>query len=149
MATNGNNSYTEIDYYKSYINYIGDNDKYKVEYKVFLAILHDYFKIMSDAIILKAADVKLPSQLGTIFVRKRKFKPYRNHLNVDFKSTNELGKTVLHMNEHTNGYSFMFKWEKRSMAFRSSILYQLVMSRDNKRRLAKCIKSKTTDYIEL
>ena len=149
MATKENNSYTEIDYYKSYINYIGSNDAYRIDYKVFSSILYDYFKIIADAIILKAADVKLPSQLGTIFVRKRKFKPYRNHLNVDFKSTNELGKTVLHMNEHTNGYSFMFKWEKRNIAFRSSILYQLVMSRDNKRRLAKCIKNKTTDYIEL
>lgn len=149
MATKQNNSYTEVDYYKSYMNYIGTNKKYAIDYKLFSSILYDYFKIISDSIILKAADVKLPSQLGTIFVRKRKFKPYRRNLNVDFKSTNELGKTVLHMNEHTNGYSFMFKWEKRNMAFRASTLYQLVMSRDNKRRLAKCIKNKTTDYIEL
>ena len=141
-------SYSEKDYYVSYLDHTKRSDLYYIDFKIFTSILRDYFEYISRMIIEKAAEIKLPSQLGAIYVKKRGFKPQRKHLNVDFKSTNEMGKTILHLNEHTNGYSYMFKWRKKEMNMQAKILYQLVMTRANKRHLAACIKNKLTDYIE-
>lgn len=35
------------------------------------------------------------------------------NLPIDFKRTKELGKTIYHMNYHTDGYKFRWKWFKK------------------------------------
>lgn len=144
-----NKSYTEHDYYRSYVEYTGGVGIYKVSEKKFRAILNDYFKHLAEEIILRSKEIKLPANMGRIYVRKSKpAKLSRDNLRVDFKATMENHFTVMHMNEHSDGYNYMFKWEKLTMIAENKNCYELVMSRKNKRWLSYCIKNKIADYIE-
>ena len=69
-------SYTGIDYYESYCKYVKDNPLYQVDYKIFRAIINDYFKHLRDELIEQGKEIKLPCRLGTIQIVKRKPKSY-------------------------------------------------------------------------
>ena len=140
---------TETDMYVEFKEYIGAGNRYKVTLKVFRDILKDYMKYISSTIIDRGAIFTPLYSIGSIFVGKRKITRHvRERLRVDFKATKELGKTVLHLNEHSNGYNYMFRWRKKESRAAYVNMYELIMSRHNKRELAKSIKENRTDYLE-
>lgn len=143
-------SYTIKDFYKSYVNHTSFNKSYFVEYKVFRAIIVDYFKYLRDSILEEGRTCKLPARLGTLGVIKHKPKEYAApSLRVDFKATREYGKIIYHLNEHSRGFKYRFHWSKQNVITRGSANYKLIMTRANKRRLAKIIKNNERDYIEI
>jgi len=142
-------SYTVDDYFISYREYTKDNSAYAISRDKFTKIVKDYFKFLSEELICNAKEVRLPARMGILSVIKIKPRGYaRRFFNVDFKSTLELEKTVLHLNEHSGGYRFRFFWNKGDMLITNKSMYELVMSRANKRRLAYMIKVEKKDYIE-
>lgn len=143
-------SYTGKDFYKSYIDYVGDNPLYQVEYRVFRDIINDYFKYLRDELIENGKEIKLPCRLGTLSIVKHKPKEYSGRsLRIDYAETKKVGKIVYHLNEITNGYKFRFYWNKYNMLVKNKTKYQLVMTRANKRRLAYILKNRIRDYVEL
>ena len=143
-------SYTGKDFYKSYIDYVGDNPLYQVEYRVFRDIINDYFKYLRDELIENGKEIKLPCRLGTLSIVKHKPKEYSGRsLRIDYAETKKVGKIVYHLNEKTNGYKFRFYWNKHNMLVKNKTKYQLVMTRANKRRLAYILKNRIRDYVEL
>lgn len=143
-------SYTGKDFYKSYIDYVGDNPLYQVEYRVFRDIINDYFKYLRDELIENGKEIKLPCRLGTLSIVKHKPKEYSGRsLRIDYAETKKVSKVVYHLNEHSNFYKYRYYWNKHNMLNHNKTMYQLIMTRDNKRRLAQIIKSKERDYIEL
>ena len=112
-------SYTGKDFYTSYCDYIEDNPLYQVDYKTFRGVINDYFKYLRDELIENGKEIKLPCRLGTLSVIKHKPKEYS-------------GKSL-----------------RIDYAESNKTMYQLVMTRDNKRRLAQIIKNKERDYLEL
>lgn len=149
MELSKHKSYTLDDYFRSYSDYIKDNILYKVSRKKFYAIVQDYFIFLSNELIDKSKEIKLPARMGTLCVIKKKPARYDNNcLRVDFNSTREENKTIFHMNEHSDGYNFRFHWAKGGMLVENKTMYELVMSRANKRRLAYMIKVERKDYIE-
>ena len=142
-------SYTGIDFYEAYLDYVKDDPRAYISYTIFRSIINDYFKFIRDEILEYSKEFKLPGKLGYIYIRKRKIIEYSpNHMMVDFKATKDYGKTIYHMNEHSDGYNYRFVWKKRSVFVRNSTMYEMVFTRTNKRRLAKIIKTKAKDYIE-
>ena len=142
-------SYTGKDFYKSYIDYVGDNPLYQVEYRVFRDIINDYFKYLRDELIENGKEIKLPCRLGTLSIVKHKPKEYSGRsLRIDYVETKKVGKVVYHLNEHSNFYKYRYYWNKHNMLNHNKTMYQLIMTRDNKRRLAYIIKNKLRDYIE-
>ena len=88
--------------------------------------------------------------MGSLYVFKKKPIKYNfTYLRVDFKATKDMNKTILHLNEHSDGYNYRFRWSKKDMMLKNSSLYELVMTRKNKRRLANAIKNEGKDYIEI
>lgn len=143
------NNYTISDIYRSYVNDIIGGKSRRMNIVLFKSILYDYLKYESDRIINRAYLFTPPYSIGSIFVGKRKIKSYsRKNLRVDFAATRELKKTILHTNEHSSGYNYMFRWRKVMARCININMYELVMSRTNKRNLAHSIKNKTTDYLE-
>lgn len=142
-------SYTTEDYYDSYNKYVEGNQLYYINRHVFRDIINDYFKYLASEIIDKGRDVRIPARLGYLCVVKNKpTKLNSKYLQVDFKETKKISKRVFHMNEHSDGYKYKFKWSKLSMILALKNLYELKMTRANKRYLATVIKSKKQDYIE-
>lgn len=143
-------SYVGKDFYKSYMEYVDDNPLYQVEYRKFRDIINDYFRYLRDEIIENGKEVRLPCRMGTLQVVKHKPKTYTSKsLRIDFKATKEAGKTIYHLNEHTNMYKYRFLWSKQNMLTKNKTKYQLIMTRANKRRLAYLLKNRIRDYVEI
>jgi len=135
-----------VDIFNSYISDKEELSPYIVTNKEYRNILKDY--ILAVCIeILEGRIFYMPYGLGSLSVVKRKIIPGKR-LSPDWESILKYGKLVLHLNEHTNGYKYNFKWDKQTCRFKHHKLYRLVLTRDNKRTLAKYIKQKGYDYIE-
>lgn len=143
------NPYTVSDFYDFYLKEIGDNKLYEIDYKEYSNIISDFYKSIMDFILKKNGVFKMPYKLGDVRVVKRKLN--LDHLRltgIDWKTTVETGKHVYHLNEHTSGYKYNFQWNKKNMNLKNLYFYRLVMTRQNKRLLAKLIKSGDYDYFE-
>jgi hypothetical protein len=150
LSKNAHAAYTLEDYYLSYKEHIGNNRIYHISKRKFYDIVKDYNQYISEQVILKSRDMKLPARLGSISVIKHKPKKFDSEsLRVDFKSTKELGKLVLHLNEHSDGYNYRFRWNKSDIVVPNRSFYEFITTRANKRLLAKVIKEKTHDYTEI
>ena len=143
------NPYTLKD---SYFNYIKDKDinsPYYIDEQEYMNIIEDYIKIINDELLNKASIFKMPYRLGTIQIVKLSSSNNRNKkYSIDFNLTNKYGKTIYHLNEHSDGYKYMFRWSKIKSVVKNKTKYRFVPTRTNKRQLANYIKSGTIDYFE-
>lgn len=142
-------SYVTKDFYNSYMSSIGGNALYAIDYKVFRAVLIDYVNDMLERLFYKSEEIRMPGRMGFLQIIKRKPKLRRRQLHVDFKSTREAGKTILHFNDHSDGYNYKFFWRKNEMIVKHKGAYELIMTRTNKRKLASIIKNREVDYLEI
>lgn len=139
--------YTIKDYYRAYNEMVITEGYVPVSYKDFRSVLEDFFKTLSELIIEQGKTVTLPSRMGKLSVRK--YLGHPDYVMLDYQSTKEEGVPVWQFNDHTGGYRYKFYWDKKPMMTTNSTKYQLIMTRCNKRRLAKVIKNKEMDYIGL
>lgn len=120
-------------------------------FKVFKTILKELNEGIRDKILQNSEDIHLPCGLGRIRIKKRKmtFNKEREKLKVDWATSRKLKKTVYHLNDHTNGNRYRWFWYKRTNFFFNQQLkpYAFIPSRENKRALAKILKTeKGRDY---
>ena len=116
----------------------------EVPYVAYKRILDSMCRIILKHVLDGSDGFKMPFGLGYIQVGKYKPKSYTNRsLSIDFKTSNELGKRIYHLNEHSDGYK-----SRIPQTFPDRYKYQLCLVRANKRRLAKLIFNKT-DYINI
>lgn len=141
------NPYTLPDMYKEYMVEYKDNELYAIEYKLYVILIEEFYKRLMEEILLRGSMFKLPYRMGYLRVNKRKIN-YNHKIAVDWATTNKIGKKVYHLNDHTKGFKFFFKWNKSNIIFKYKSLYRLVLTREHKRNLAKLIKS-GHDYYEI
>ena len=137
-------SNTITDIYKYYT----DNYEYEVDYSIYKDVVSSFFKLLRDNLIEEGKTIKIPFNLGYLDVVKSKKWLKANKLSVDFKSTNELGKVIYYLNDHSDGYKYMCHWSKIGSKVSNLNKYRFVLTRANKRRLAQIILNKERDYIE-
>ena len=143
-------SYTIKDFYNSYSDYIEPNTQYDITYATFKDIIIDYFKYIRDNIIENSREVKLPCRLGTLAIVKRKPKNYDGKsLRVDYHTSKIYGKTIYHLNEHSNGWKYNFHWQKKDICIKNRSAYQFIACRALKRQLAQYIKNNVHDYMPI
>lgn len=143
------NPYTVKEIYEYYISSIGNNTIYQIDCTEYCNIIYDFYKREVDAILRESVEFKMPYGLGDVRVHKTKIKLDRlNILSVDWVNTVENGKYIYHLNEHTNGFKYFFHWIKKRKKIKNLYYYKLVMTRSNKRLLAKLIKSGKYDFFE-
>ena len=137
-------SYTILDMYTAY-----QNESIEVPYSRFKRILDAFNKIILDSILERSESFKMPLGLGFVCIVKYKPKSYTDKsLSKDYKSSKEEGKTIYHLNEHSNGYKYRLYWSKVPQTFPDRYKYQLMMVRANKRHLAQLIFN-NYDYINI
>lgn len=139
-------SYTIVDMYAYYI------DKYPLglDYKLFKALLMDYYTILAEQLLSGVEELKMPHRLGTLGIVKYRPKKYNGKsLSVDFKTTRLLGKTIYYLNNHSDGYKYRLFWHKELTNNSSIYHYAVSMVRANKRKLAQIIKQNLNDFPEI
>lgn len=138
-------SYTAIDMFNTYRK----ETNVDMPYLRFKRILEEFNKVIRDKLLNASDGFKMPYGLGYIRIVKYKPKSYDKHsLSVDYAATNKYGKTIYHLNEHSNGYKFRLYWSKLPQTFPDRYKYQLCFVRENKRKLAQLIFN-NKDYINI
>ena len=133
--------------YQDYIEeYKNDKIYSDIEYYQFVEICNEFYKGMMDLVLTKNSIYKLPHRMGSLRVIKRIVKADHG-IAVDWVNSVKYKKKIVHLNEHSNGYKYLFKWYKNVAIFVNQGHYRLVLTRANKRRLASLIKS-GVDYYE-
>jgi len=161
--------YGRPDMYKHYLkSVVGEPTRFQLTYSAYSKILNKFNKDISSLIMEKSFEYILPKRLGII--RIKKYKPVlklddkgnltTKYLPVDWKATRELWETdaqakedhkrVYFLNNHSDGYRYLWYYSTYRSALPNKSLYRFIPSRDNKRNLCKLIKDPTFkgDYYE-
>lgn len=121
----------------------------EVDYGLYKRILDEMCIVILEHVLNASEGFKMPYGLG--FIQIGKYRPKNldsESLSVDYKTSNELGKRIYHLNEHSDGYKYRLYWSKIPRTFPDRYKYQLKLVRQNKRKLAQLIFNKT-DYIDI
>ena len=147
-----------------------------VDYKTYSNILKDFNKEMIRLIIEEGVEFKLPVRLGFLRVKKYKKNIRLNpdgsvntkSLKVDWNESIKLWKReypdkdmdelkqikgkplVYHLNNHTDGYNYLFYWSKKGSNAKNRGIYSAILTNVNNRYLARVLKdeNKTVEYYE-
>jgi hypothetical protein len=141
------NPYTLPDIYQEYIKDIKENSPYYIDYLMFVEITTTYFKKIVNVVMEKSMSFYLPCRVGSFQIVKKKTKPIGRSF-VNWPETERLGKRVLLTNAHTNGYKYLWFWDRHNGGVSNEYLYRFVPSRANKRKLAYILKNRMRDYFE-
>lgn len=138
----------------SYPFYV-ESSETPVSVNTFVAIAKDYMQFLADK-VLEEGQIMLPERLGQLIITGKKVKAVVEDgvikgLAPDWKSTNELWikdpeakekkQLVYHFNEDTNGIRYKFSWSKSRVLVANKTLYNLRMTRTNKRILSANVKA--------
>lgn len=121
--------------------YYKQNTENPLSYKKFKSVYESYIEEVVD-LIMRGENYKIPSKLG--YFRIRKYKTNLDKLAKDYKTSKELGTTIYHLNEHSDGYRIKFLWQKSRAILKKDTKrpYSFVPSRDIKRnKLAMIMKT--------
>lgn len=145
--------------------YYKKNSKNPVSSTLFREVWQDFANVITDDIV-NGRDFLMPFRIGVLGIRKHKIRVKLNpdgtidkrYLRPDWKATNELWERdqeakknkqlVFHLNKHFGGFNCKWFWDKSTCMLINQSAYSLVMSRENKRKLAKAIFSGEVDYYE-
>lgn len=133
-----------------YDDYIKDKEKDSIlyiSYKEYVDIVTTFYKSISRSIIDEGKTFHMPYMMGETYIEKSKL-DYNHRLPINWALTTKTGKVIYNLNEHSEGYKYRMKWNKKICIFPNNYLYMLVYTRENKRKLAKNIKTKKSDYFE-
>ena len=121
----------------------------EVPYLTYKRVLTTMCSVILEHVLMRSEGFKMPYGLGYITVAKYQPKQLnKKSLSVDFKSSKEFGKTVYHLNEHSDGYKYRLYWSKVPQTFPDRYKYQLQFVRENKRKLAQLIFNRK-DYADI
>jgi hypothetical protein len=145
------NPYTVKEIYNFYIEDTRkSNPRYNIECSLYCEIVYEFYKSMMEHILKENGSFNMPWGFGSLCVHKTKVKLHRlGILSVDWVNTVENNKHIHHLNEHSKGYKYFFHWSKKNSKVKNLFYYKLVMTRANKRLLAKLIKTGKYDFFEI
>ena len=143
------------------------NVEHPVSYKLFVDLWKEFASTVTDDIV-NGKDFVMPFRVGILGIRKKKIFVKLNpdgsidkrYLRPDWKATKDLWKRdqeakknkqlVFHLNKHFGGYNCKWFWDKSTCCITNQSAYSLVMTRENKRKLAKAIfdEDRDVDYYE-
>ena len=89
-------------------------------------------------LILSGVEVKLPFNVGSVYVEKKKVN--YDHLGFDYGAWRKTGEKLFHTNRHSDGFVAHYHWRKLTAIFKNRTFYQLTMCRAACRTLAVYMK---------
>lgn len=120
----------------------------------YMDVVKGYMKFLSSK-LHEVGEISIPEKLGTVQIVGKKAKVTIENgeikgLAPDWVKTKELWNSdsvaknnkqlVYHFNEETNGIRYKFFWSKNRVLVSNKTLYNLRMTRTNKRRLSSLVK---------
>lgn len=127
--------------------------KVDISKDLFRKVIYEFGNLLMEHLITTGEKVKLPSGIGYITVTKYRPRKYKDivtkegrrctivNLPVNWVQTKIHGKLIYHLNAHTDGYRFRWKWFSNTSRLEQASLFTFRASRKQSRRLAKLIKN--------
>ena len=137
----------------SYVVYKNMSDN-PINISQYVQIINHFMKFLSSK-LLSTGEIIIPERLGklSIFGKKVKIRIEDGEIKglaPDWVKTKELWDSdpiakqnkqlVYHFNEETNGIRYKFAWSKNRVLVSNKTLYNLRMTRSNKRELSKLVR---------
>ncbi len=127
---------------ETYNLFLLQNPNIQITYLEYQKIIYGFNYGFRDFLLETGEKGKLPWGIGDFMVSKRK--PPRTAINpktgediinlpINWKETRERGYKVYHLNRHTDGFKFSFKWSKRTARFKHPELWVFKPCRDASR----------------
>lgn len=116
-------------------------------------IIRSFNTAIAEHVLETGSRIRLPFGLGDISITKykpRKHKTFTDrgsrqvtiiNLPIDWQKTRKAGKLIYHLNSHTDGYRFRWKWFSSTALFESARLFSFRPNRSQSRKLALYLKS--------
>lgn len=133
--------------YNEYIKTVDSDSPYNVSYQEFMQITEDYLREVSKGLLSSKGSFRIPHNLGYIDITKKRV-DLSKLKRVDWKATVETGKTIYHLNEHSDGFDYKVEWTRIVQNVKNVKLYVFQPTRKIKRTLAKLIKNREFDSYE-
>lgn len=139
---------------RSSYKYYSIESKNPIDISTYIKIVNGFMKFLMAKLFLKG-EILLPERMGVLKIIGKKVKVKIEGdkilgLAPDWVGTKELWsrdekskkekKLVYHFNEDTNGIRYKFLWSKSKMVVPNKTLYNLKLTRTNKRFLSSLIK---------
>lgn len=113
----------------------------KLSYLDWSNIVYTFNYNIRDYCLETGNTVRLPWGFGLLGVSKKKRKKFvilpngeeKINLAIDWKKSKELGKKVYHMNFHSQGFSFKWRWFAQTARFKGSNIWVFKPSRISSR----------------
>jgi len=129
----------------------------KLSFEDWKKIIYTYSHVVRDYILESGDIAKVPFGIGAFAIAKKKVKKHKTdpwgrewiNLAVDWKKTRELGKKTYHLNTHSDGYSYRWKWFIGTARFYLSSIWSFRPYRESSRKLAQFLKNPTKKYTEI
>jgi len=141
--------------------------RFIIDHQTFSNILKDFNLELAKLILEENVEFRMPSNLGTVRMRKKKKKILfhedgsinTSNLCVDWKATKDFWakeypgldakelkairykKLIYHLNEHTETFTVRLYWKKHASRIVNKKVYSLFLTRANKRRVAELLKT--------
>ena len=128
----------------------------KITYAEWKKVAYIYGELFYMTILEKGCNTRIPFGLGNLTIVKKKLSPFyndRNTLPVDWERTRELWEEdpqaekdkilVRHLNAHTGGWRFRWKWSKKDMRVGNRAIWKMDMCRKASRELNKFLRKDT------
>ena len=144
------NPITMPEMYENYIQGVEVGSPYDIPYTTYVRVVNKTTKKIIER-IYDGITVDLPFKLGKLRIVKKKMNftnQLRKNLGIDWKLTNEYGKTIHHTNDHSGGYKYLFNWYRVGSSVTNITKYRFIPTRTLKRTLARLIKEDKRDYFE-
>lgn len=138
---------------KAYEDFCRQNPKEKISFLQFRKILLQFNTQLTDYILETGERVKLPSGAGEISIAKyrpRRHKTFTDKtgkevtitgLPINWQKTRQHGKIIYHLNSHSDGNQFRWKWFKKNARFAISACFSFRPNRAPSRKLAHNLKT--------
>lgn len=131
----------------NYLEFCKNYPNIKITSSEWKNIIYSFSEEFKFYILESGEKAKLPFNLGTFYIGKKKRKQFKGKNNeyinmaVDWVKSKELGKKIYNFNYHTEGFFFGWKWERPRASFFHISLWDFKPSRVTSRLLAHYLKS--------
>lgn len=126
-----------------------ENPGIQLTYTQWANVIYLFNYGIRDEILDTGTIFKLPWGLGKLTISKKKRKKLvtlptgeeKVNLAVDWKKTKEKGRYIYHMNYHTDGFSFKWKWFPETARFKYHRIWVFKPSRVSSRLITHYLKT--------
>jgi|JI9StandDraft_1071089.scaffolds.fasta_scaffold55658_2 hypothetical protein len=123
-------TYTIYDFYQNY------DEKNKIPKEKYIAVLKDFFATVAKKVIVDRKQVEFPHALGTHRIQKVKQNMSKTP-RIDFNKSKIYGTRIYHLNNHSSGFYFKWRWNKYPSVVKNKKMYIFELTKKNALLLAK------------